>query len=64
MAYLKSERLCRARAELLAADPAQVTVTEIATKWYFFHLGRFSGCYRKAFGEPPSVTLKRNTGKL
>lgn len=64
MAYLKSERLCRARAELLAADPAQVTVTEIATKWNFFHLGRFSGYCRKAFGEPPSVTLKRNAGKL
>jgi hypothetical protein len=30
-------------ADLLAADPAQVTVTEIATKWNFFHLSRFSG---------------------
>lgn len=62
MAYLKDERLRRARAELLAADPAQDTVTEIATKWNFFHLGRFSGDYRKAFGEPPSATLKRSSG--
>lgn len=63
MAYLKDERLRRAHADLSAADPAQVTVTEIATKWSFFHLGRFSGDYRKAFGEPPSATLKRNSGK-
>ncbi len=58
MSYLKSERLRRARADLEAADPAEVTVTDIATKWSFFHLGRFSGDYRKAFGESPSVTLK------
>lgn len=63
MAFLKDERLRRARAELLAADPARDTVTEIATKWNFFHLGRFSGDYRKAFGEPPSATLNRNAGK-
>ncbi len=61
MAYLKSERLRRAHTDLRTADPAQVTVTEIATKWCFFHLGRFSGDYRKAFGESPSATLKHNS---
>ena len=63
MGFLKTVRLQRAQADLLAADPAQISVTEIATKWGFFHLGRFSGDYRKAFGETPSMTLKRNTGK-
>jgi transcriptional regulator GlxA family with amidase domain len=63
MAYLKAERLRRARTDLLAADPSQVTVTAIATRWSFFHLGRFSGAYRKAFGEPPSATLKRSARK-
>ncbi len=64
MAYLKNERLCGARDNLLTADPAQTTVTEIATKWHFYHLGRFAGDYRKAFGESPSATLKRNIGKI
>ncbi len=64
MAFLKTERLQRARADLLAADPAQVSVTEIATKWNLFHLSKFASDYRKAFGEPPSATLKRNTGKI
>ncbi len=62
MAVLKSERLHRARADLLAADPAHITVTEIATKWHFFHLGRFAADYRKAFGEAPSATLNRSRG--
>ena len=63
MGFLKTVRLQRAQADLLAADPTQISVTEIATKWDFFHLGRFAGDYRKAFGETPSMTLKRNTGK-
>ncbi len=60
MSYLKSERLRRARADLEASNPAEVTVTEIATKWNFFHLGRFAGDYRKKFGEAPSITLNRS----
>lgn len=63
MAYLKAERLRRAHADLKSADPATATVTDIATRWNFFHLSRFSGDYRKAFGEAPSATLNRNAGK-
>lgn len=34
-------------------------VTEIAMKWGFSHLGRFSGDYRRKFGESPSHTLRK-----
>lgn len=63
MAYLKIERLRCARADLKVADPTETTVTDIATKWNFFHLGRFSGDYHKTFGETPSATLKVNVRK-
>ncbi len=58
MAYLKQLRLLRAHDELLAADPTRQTVTEIAMKWRFFHLGYFAAGYRRRFGEPPSATLR------
>ena len=58
MAYLKQLRLLRAHDELLAADPTRQTVTEIAMKWRFFHLGYFAAGYRRRFGEPPSTTLR------
>lgn len=36
-----------------------ISVSEIAMKWGFRHLSRFSEQYRKAFGESPSQTLTR-----
>jgi AraC-like DNA-binding protein len=60
MEFLRQVRLTRAREELERADPTSgITVTGIALKWGFTHLGRFSGAYRQRFGEPPSATLRR-----
>jgi AraC-like DNA-binding protein len=59
MAHLKWVRLARVRADLEAADPASDSVTDIATRWGFFHLGNFAADYRRRFGERPSETLKR-----
>ncbi len=59
IAYLKLKRLEAAHRTLLAAEPLTTSVTEVATKWGFFHLGRFARDYRQLFGELPSETLKR-----
>ena len=57
--YIRQQRLERIRACL--SDPACNirNVTEVALDYGFLHLGRFSDCYRKQFGELPSETLKR-----
>jgi AraC-like DNA-binding protein len=52
MAYLRRARFSEARADLLRGDGR--TVTEIARRWGFEHMGRFAAGYRRLFGEPPS----------
>jgi AraC-like DNA-binding protein len=54
-------RLARARQDLLHAGP-QSSVTNIALASGFSQLGRFAVEYRKAFGEPPSRTMRRARG--
>jgi AraC-like DNA-binding protein len=34
-----------------------MTITEVAKRYGFSELGRFSGVYREVFGETPSATL-------
>ena len=58
IAWLKRLRLDRAHADHEAADPASVTVTEIAAKWGFLHQGKFAAQYRARFGATPSETLR------
>jgi AraC-like DNA-binding protein len=58
MNYLREVRLRGVREELAAADPTNTTVTGIAIRWGFLHAGRFSGQYRRRFGEAPSYTLR------
>ncbi len=58
MMYLRRLRLHRVHAELAASSPDSVTVTMIAGRWGFMHLGRFAGQYRQLFGETPSQTLR------
>lgn len=52
-------RLDRVHEELSRADGAPRSVTEVATRWGFGHLGRLSATYARRFGEPPSRTLRR-----
>ncbi|GAB3561586.1 AraC family transcriptional regulator [Amycolatopsis endophytica] len=60
--YIRQIRLERAHRELLAADATDgTTVTEIATRWGFFHTGRFATAYRAVYGVTPSVSLKGGT---
>lgn len=58
MIYLRRLRLHRAHAELAASSPDSVTVTMVAGRWGFVHLGRFASQYRQLFGETPSETLR------
>jgi AraC-like DNA-binding protein len=57
MAYLRNVRLDRAHADLLTG-PADVSVSEVAMRWGFSHLGRFAEQYRRKFGVLPSDTVK------
>jgi AraC-like DNA-binding protein len=59
LTWLRTERLERARRELLGARRGEVHVTDIATRWGFQHLGRFCVAYRERFGETPTQTLQR-----
>ena len=60
-AFLRQRRLERAQQALLAAQPCDTTVVEIAMRYGFFQLSHFADNYRKAFGELPSETLRRST---
>jgi len=57
--YLANRRLIAVRAELRRADPSEMRVTDTATKYGFWQLGRFARDYRVMFGECPSETLNR-----
>jgi len=56
--WLRLRRLNGARRDLLSRA-SDVTVAEVAMRWSFWHLGRFSESYRQLFRELPSETLKR-----
>ncbi|MEV0053190.1 helix-turn-helix transcriptional regulator [Saccharopolyspora shandongensis] len=56
--YLRDTRLERIHAELRAGADS---VSDVAHRWGFTHLGRFASSYRKRFGVHPSQTL-RNGG--
>ncbi|MBO0982705.1 helix-turn-helix transcriptional regulator [Rathayibacter sp. SD072] len=55
--YLRRIRLDRVHAELRTLDHGTTTVGEIAGRWGFTHLGRFSAHYAARFGEYPKTTL-------
>lgn len=55
---LAIERLLSAREALRNSGTRPMTVTRAAVGSGFYELGRFAAIYRKAFGEPPSATLR------
>lgn len=58
MAYLHELRMLAAHRDLLESGTRQA-IADIALRWGFTHLGRFSAEYRKRFGQLPSQALKR-----
>ena len=59
MTWLRYRRLARVHDELRARRSRPINVTDVATRWGFFHLGRFASDYRAHFGSLPSHTLRR-----
>ena len=49
--------------ELIQSKSSQISVLQVARKWGFVHMGRFSKFYTELFGVNPSVTLK-NTNSI
>ena len=56
--YFRYRALHAAHRELIAAEPGHTTVATVATRWGFWHLGRFARRYDDQFGESPSATLR------
>ncbi len=61
MGFLRDARLSRAHQELSAGNP-DTTVTDVAMRWGFSHLGRFSEVYRRRYGCSPRDTLRAALG--
>ncbi|MEV4642278.1 AraC family transcriptional regulator [Actinoplanes sp. NPDC049548] len=58
MAYVRDVRLSRVHDELSDADPGLTTVTAVAQRWGFAHMGRFAAAYRARYHVAPSQTLQ------
>jgi AraC-like DNA-binding protein len=61
MRWLRDFRMRKTRVALLLADPHAETVSEVARRHGFRHMGRFSGDYLMLFDEHPSEVLARAT---
>jgi AraC-like DNA-binding protein len=58
MAFWRRLRMEAAYRDLLGAAPEATSVTEVAHRYGFDHLGKFAFKYRHAFHESPSETLR------
>jgi AraC family ethanolamine operon transcriptional activator len=56
--FLRLRTLNQVRVALRNSDPSMTTVTEVATRFGVWELGRLARDYRRLFGELPSATLR------
>jgi AraC-like DNA-binding protein len=56
--YLRRVRLDQAHRQLQVAEPDRDSVTAVAYRWGFSSPSRFATYYRRAYGVPPSHTLR------
>lgn len=57
MEYVRRVRLSRAHLDLVGGHHSTTTVSEVARRWGFAHVGRFAVLYRQNYGQSPHVTL-------
>lgn len=57
LAHLRQLRLEAVRRELTTAGCDRISISDVARRYGFTHMGRFSLLYREAFGELPTKTL-------
>ena len=57
--FLRQIKLNLVHNELKKSKPDQTTVSNVARKWGFTHMGRFASYYKELFGRNPSQTLKQ-----
>ena len=63
MRLLLVRQLREIRSALLAADPAEQTVTKVAARFGVWDFSLFARNYRALYGEAPSETLRGSTGR-
>jgi AraC-like DNA-binding protein/tetratricopeptide (TPR) repeat protein len=63
VAFIRELRLDHARQQLLR-PAATTSVTNVAARFGFNHVGRFAAWYLRRYGESPSATLRRCQGAL
>ena len=57
--YLRGSGLLKVHEGLRGADPASMSVADVARRWGFVRMGGFAMSCRPAFGEAPSQTPAR-----
>lgn len=57
--WFRSMKLNAIHHELRQSHDADIRISDLAMRWGFLHLGRFSLEYRRLFGESPRETLQR-----
>jgi AraC-like DNA-binding protein len=57
MEYVRRVRMDLAHNDLVTNDRSTTTVSAVARKWGFPHIGRFAARYRKTYGCSPNETL-------
>lgn len=62
--YIRCSRLSHVRRELYFAPHRHGRITQLAMKFGFWHLSQFSKDYYEMFGELPSTTVGRASGRL
>lgn len=59
--YLINVRLNAVRKALIRARPGEITITDIAHRFGFWHMSQFAADYRRLFGTLPSETLNKTS---